>query len=184
MTDPVAVRVAALEEAYRRVEAEAMRGLPDHNPALRVEAVGFRPWDLSDDGLGDALLGVVVTPWCLDVVLLPQDPRKWEGLEEGSKHDLGLPCGSISFTAGGLRGVGPLLSAPLFSAMQDFTDHEGAMITARFALGDLLSPPPAEAPPPEPRRRRTEGPAPMGGPDLSRRAALGMSRVPRGRGPR
>lgn len=184
MTDAIAARAAALEDAYRRVEDASMRGLPVHNPALKVEALPFRAWDLTEQGLGNALLGVVVTPWCMNVVLLPQDPQKWEGLEDGSKHDIDLPCGRIGFVAGRLEGVGPLLTASLFSPMQDFADHEGALITARFALGDLLSPPPAEAPAPEPRRRRTEGPAPMGGPDMSRRAALGMSRTPRGRSPR
>lgn len=189
-TDPVptaadiAARSTALEAAYRRVEDASMRGLPVHNPALRVEVLGLRPWDLAAAGLGAGLLGVVVTPWCMNVVLLPADPAAWDGLAEGEKHDLALPCGSIAFTAGRLEGVGPLLTASLFSPMQDFADHDGAVITARFALGDLLSPPPAEAPPPETRRRRTEGPAPKAAVDLSRRAALGMGRAPRGRGPR
>ncbi|WP_141415236.1 [NiFe]-hydrogenase assembly chaperone HybE [Caenispirillum bisanense] len=182
--DVVLARSVALEDAYRRVEEGAMRGLPVHNAALRVEALGFRPWDLEAAGFGQALLGVVVTPWCMNVVLLPAEASGWADLEEGAKHDLDLPCGRVTFTAGRLEGVGPLLTCSLFSPMQDFADHDGAMITARFALGDLLTPPPAEAPAPEPRRRRTEGPAPMGGPDLSRRAALGMSRTPRGRTPR
>lgn len=180
----LAARVAALENAYRRVEAESMRGLPVHNAALRVEALGFRAWDLAAEGLGSALLGVVVTPWCMNVVLLPVDPQGWPDLEDGDKRDLDLPCGRVGFTVGRLEGVGRLLTCSLFSPMQDFADHDGAALTARFALGDLLSPPSAEASAPEPRRRRTEGPAPMGGPDMSRRAALGMSRTPRGRTPR
>lgn len=44
-----------VEAAFRRIDAERMADLPFRNPALRVEAVGFRMHD-------GQWLGVLVTP--------------------------------------------------------------------------------------------------------------------------
>ena len=44
-----------------------MQGLGFVNPALRVEAVAFEPWD-------GHWLGVMVTPWSINLLLLPHDP--------------------------------------------------------------------------------------------------------------
>ncbi len=56
--DPSARLVAAFEAAAVR-----MRGLPIVNPALAVEAVGFAPWE-------GHWLGVMVTPWFINLTLL------------------------------------------------------------------------------------------------------------------
>lgn len=178
--EAVAARVQALEAAFRKVDAERMQDMPLRNAALSVEAVGFQPWGLDR---GAALLGILVTPWCMNVKLLPLDPAAFDAPEDGTKETLDLPCGTVEFTAGTVEGVGPYLMCSLFSPMTEFADQGGARLTAQLALQDLLEPPAAPAPPPEPRRRRVEGPPPQGGPDLSRGAALGMSRTPRGRDP-
>lgn len=178
--DLIRDRVAALVEAFRQVDRTGMADMPLRNTALSVEAVGFRPWGLDD---GPALLGILVTPWSMNVMLLPLDAAAWADQDHGSKATIPLPCGGVEFTAGQVEGFGPYRMCSLFSPMAEFADQAGAVLTAQLALEDLLTEPAAAAPAPEPRRRRTEGPPPEGGPDLSRRAALGMTRTVRGRGP-
>ena len=60
-------RVQHLMDFYRRVETERMQGLPLLNPALRVEAVGFR---LAEEDASVAE-GVLITPWFMSLLRLP-----------------------------------------------------------------------------------------------------------------
>ena len=72
----------ALERTFRAAAAR-MAGLAVVNPALRVEAVGFAPWQ-------GCWLGVVVTPWCMNLVLAPLDPVMWQPLERGDRPLVGI----------------------------------------------------------------------------------------------
>ncbi|HEY0837508.1 MAG TPA: [NiFe]-hydrogenase assembly chaperone HybE [Azospirillum sp.] len=150
--DPMAERVAALTAAYRAAAEGGMRDVPICNPALRVEAVGFHP--LGDD----AWLGIVVTPWCMNAVLLPRDPAAWEAAADGATVPRTLPSGEYDFLAGRVDGVGPVLSLSLFSPMDEFAEHAVAVLTAQACLTELLKaeqpPPPEPAPPPVPPSRR------------------------------
>ena len=49
---------------YQRIADERMQGMPFVNRALRVEAVDFRAWD-------DHQVGVLITPWFMNLILLP-----------------------------------------------------------------------------------------------------------------
>lgn len=140
---PMASRVAALEDAFRRAEG-AMRDTPFHNPALRVEAVGFQAW-------GDHLwLGILITPWFMHAVLLPCDAAAWDDLVPGAaKHPHRLPAGRFDFELGRLDGFGMWQGCSLFSPMNDFGDHDSARLTALAALDALLTPE-EEEPKPEP----------------------------------
>lgn len=151
--DPMAERVAALAAAYRAAAEGAMRDVPICNPALRVETVGFRPCG------EDAWLGVVVTPWCMNAVLLPRDPAAWAALADGATVPRVLPSGEYDFLAGRLEGVGPLLSLSLFSPMEAFAEHAVAVLTAQACMDELLKaegeePAPEPAPQPAPPSRR------------------------------
>ena len=52
---------AALEQRFAQILDGPMRDVPMLNAALRVQAVGFRPW-------GAHWLGVLVTPWFMSPV--------------------------------------------------------------------------------------------------------------------
>lgn len=140
--DPMAARVAALENAFRKAEA-AFLGTAMHNPALRVEAVGFRPW-------GEAWLGILVTPWFMNVVLLPRDPAAWDALVPGAaKQRHALPAGDFDFEVGRLDGLGTWQACSLFSPMESFDTHETARLTAEACLEGLFTA--EEEPPPPPQ---------------------------------
>jgi [NiFe] hydrogenase assembly HybE family chaperone len=109
----------ALEAHFREAHRRAMQDAPICNPALEVACVGFRAW-------GDRILGVLVTPWFMNLVLTPAGSRETESVA--------FPSGAISFRRSDLQGLEPLMMCSLFSPMQDFADQEAALATARAAL--------------------------------------------------
>lgn len=134
----------ALLMAKYELAAQRMKDLPIYNPALRVEAVGFREFQGSQ-------LGIVVTPWFMNLVLLP-GPTAPSPPREGETHAHQLPAGAVDFVGARLDDVGPFETCSLFSPMPNFESAEAARATAEEALLLLLKPP--VAPPAIPARRQ------------------------------
>jgi len=132
-------RVAALVAAFERAE-DTMLGLPVHNDRLAVEAVGFRTW-------GEAMVGVMVTPWSMNLVSLPLSDAATPHGALGSSRALSFPSGTYSFVLGRMEGVGLLESCSLFSPMDEFDAQDVARATAEAAIGGLF-----DVPSPEPAR--------------------------------
>ena len=124
----------ALAAAYAVVHDRAMRGLPICNPALAVEAVGFRPH-------GGSALGVVVTPWFMNLVLTALPGHEPADLPAGAIRSLTFPAGTVTFTVSEVAGVGRVDSASLFSPMFSFDNQATARETAAATLEALLAPP-------------------------------------------
>ncbi|HEY0329113.1 MAG TPA: [NiFe]-hydrogenase assembly chaperone HybE [Rhodopseudomonas sp.] len=121
----------ALAVVYRVADL-AMRELPIHNAKLAVAAVGFRVYD------GHAL-GVVLTPWFMNLVLVPLDATEGEAAP-GATLSRSLPAGMFEFTVGALDGFGSIESCSLFSPMFDFADQQSALAAAEAALAAVLDP--------------------------------------------
>jgi [NiFe] hydrogenase assembly HybE family chaperone len=126
--------VRRLVDAYRRVAA-TLHGMPIYNPQLVVEAVGFRR---QDDGRH---AGVVVTPWFMNVAVLPAeaDAGRWQA---GRSLRFAFPSGEYEFHVGEVDGAGLVASCSLFSPMNDFTDHDAARTAAAAAAEALFQPDP------------------------------------------
>ncbi|MBI5132779.1 MAG: [NiFe]-hydrogenase assembly chaperone HybE [Rhodopseudomonas palustris] len=120
----------ALAAVYRGVE-RAMRDLPVFNPALQVAAIGFHA--VGDDGLG-----VVVTPWFMNLVRIPAAGD--DETQPGAVVTRALPAGALDFTVGVLDGFGRLESCSLFSPMFGFADQQAAESAAAAALAAVLDP--------------------------------------------
>lgn len=130
-----------LNAAYAAI-ASRMQGLPFVNPALRVEAVGFAPW-------GAHWLGVMVTPWFINLMLLPHDAAA-PAPQQGAKHRHRFPAGDYEFIGAHDEAIGDYEMCSLFSPVLEFADHEGAREVARLALAALLDPATAAAQTDEP----------------------------------
>ncbi len=140
-------RVAALVSAYRVAE-DAMVGLPVHNGALAVEALGFRPH-------GEGFAGIIVTPWCMNIVVLPADPAALPAVAVGASRQHVFPSGSYSFIMGRMDGVGTVETCSLFSPMDEFASQDGARAAAEAAVQELFeAPPEPEKPAPREVSRR------------------------------
>ena len=137
----------ALAALYAGVHRSRMQGLPIVNPALAVEAVGFAPWE-------GRWLGVMVTPWFINVVLAPLAPQAWTPLAPGEKRVETLPAGGFEFIGAFDENVGEFAISSLFSPVLEFEDQATARFVAATAREALLTPvPPVADPPPGPLRR-------------------------------
>lgn len=164
----------ALEAAYRRVQATRMAGLPFLNDRLAVEAVGFAPWKAH-------WLGVVVTPWFMNLVVAPRDAAQWRTLPAGEKRRFRFPAGEYDFVSAREDGVGEFFACSLFSPVGEFEDQATARFVAEHALAALLDPANDERAKPDGAPGAAEaGPAPA----LSRRDLLSGRFAPDGDEPR
>jgi len=142
---------ARLEDAFRAVQMERMRGLPFLNPAVRVEAVAFAPWK-------GHWLGVMLTPWSMNLILAPRDPAAWRQLPLGAKRRYTFPAGEFDFISAEAEAIGDYMTCSLFSPVLEFVDHETARQTAALAREALLDAANAEPAPGE-----IAAPGPQGG---------------------
>jgi [NiFe] hydrogenase assembly HybE family chaperone len=138
-------RVQALEQVFAHIAATHMRDVPVQNHALRVQAVSFAPQ--ADPAGGEWLLGVLVTPWFMNLVCLPMDlahaGETVLGVGQKAKRQVGSE--SFEFIGAHENGVGAFACCSLFSPMFEFADHATAVATAREVLSLLRTPAPAPA---------------------------------------
>jgi [NiFe] hydrogenase assembly HybE family chaperone len=121
---------AILEAVYRDTVQARMQGLPVYNPALRVEAHGFTPRD-------GHCSGVLITPWCMNLVLLPGEGDSWTGQAPGSRVEVAFPAATYSMILSLPTGIQPHLSLTLFTTVLDFPNQDTARLVADEVLKRL-----------------------------------------------
>lgn len=138
-----------LEAAFREIHAGQMRGVPMVNETLSVKAVGFRVHE-------GRVLGMLITPWFMNLILLPGPDEDWSRLATGAKDLVEFPSGFYEFLAAQRPEVGAYKACSLFSPMFDFSSMLQAVETAQAALVALFDPAHREpgVPSAEIRRRR------------------------------
>lgn len=144
---------AFLEAHYRRVWESRMHDLPFVNPALGVAAIGFRRFE------GD-WLGVMVTPWFLNLVLVSGGGRLWGDIPAGERRYVELPCGTLQFIADDDPDIGPYQYCPLIAPVTGIAGMEAALAAARDALAAAFAAPPPPPPSAEPVPARPAAEAP------------------------
>ena len=105
-----------------------MADVPILNPALKVEVVGLTIWKGSP-------LAVLITPWCMNLVLLPAK----DGKAESERTFYRFPSGDFAFLRGSEPEIGEYHSCALFSPMSQFADQEGARAVAEATLAALFA---------------------------------------------
>ncbi len=132
------IRAADLVAHYETIYETRMQDLPIVNRRLAVEAVGFEQWQDQD-------LGVLITPWFMNLVLLP-DSARLADLAQGDRVDCKFPSGSCELTVYHDEQLGSYLAAVLFRTVADFPDQAVARAVAEEALAQILTEPPAKEP--------------------------------------
>jgi [NiFe] hydrogenase assembly HybE family chaperone len=127
-------RVLALLECFREADA-VMRDLPIYNDKVAIEAIGFERFG------DDALLGVVLTPWFMNLILLPVLPEPMRMAEIGRPVEVELTVGKRTFVIGGNDVIGLYRAHSLHSPVLAFTLPGQAQAEARRQLGVLLTAP-------------------------------------------
>jgi [NiFe] hydrogenase assembly HybE family chaperone len=130
MADALPDPSARLTAAFRAA-AERMQGLDVVNAALAVEAVGFAPWD-------EHWLGVMLTPWFMNLTLLPRIPGGWRPLTTGAKRRYAFPAGEFEFVGANDATLGAYQVCSLFSPVHEFADQDTARLVAALAREALF----------------------------------------------
>ncbi|EHK54668.1 [NiFe]-hydrogenase assembly chaperone HybE [Allomesorhizobium alhagi] len=124
---------ARLEFVFQRIERTAMTGIPILNPALCVSAVGVQQWQ-------GEWLAVLVTPWFMDLVLLPAgDGQARPRMPTGTKEHVSFPAGQFEFIQAYDEELGGYRMCSLFSPMFEFADQESAEEAGRQVLAELFN---------------------------------------------
>lgn len=150
----------AVEEAFFRIQQDQMSDVPILNPALSVEAVDFQRWQ-------GHWLGIVVTPWCMSMLLVPGSVENWVSTGENKRRFVKFPAGDFAFLGGEEVELGEYQSCPLFSPMGKFATQSEATMTARASLIALLTSPQQAQEASKAEKRADE-------PSLSRRRFLAL----------
>ncbi len=130
MQDPQRI-AQQIEAAFERILCEKMQGIPIVNPAIRVEALGFQAYE-------GRVFGIIITPWLMNLVLLPATDEDWSGLQLGEKkwHQIGPR--QYKFLANDIDGIGVCRTHSLYSPMREFRSHEQAQAAALRFLDELI----------------------------------------------
>ncbi|MGP8026401.1 MAG: [NiFe]-hydrogenase assembly chaperone HybE [Acidocella sp.] len=125
-------RVSALIEQFGVVDA-GMRDLPIYNHTVAIESVGFRLFNDVE------LLGVVLTPWFMNLLILPITPVAMNMAEIGRTVSVELPIGARPFVVGGNEAVGLYKAHSLHSPVLSFTLPGQARAEAHRQLALLMT---------------------------------------------
>jgi len=120
-----------LEQLYDDIRVTRMTGIPILNDKLKVQAVGFREWN-------SHVLGVLITPWFMNLMLLPTKETDWSTYSVGSKHNYAFEAGLFEFIVGEEEKLGKYMSCSMFSPMVDFSTHEAAIQTAEAIVTGMF----------------------------------------------
>ena len=130
-------RVQTLVARFERIARESMCGLPFYNEALSVEAVGF-------ERIGDGWLGVLITPWFMNLMLVSGQPIPYAEAANGKKRSVELPGGPVQFLCGGTEDFGMFDAHSIASPMDVYKSQDQARAAARLARARMQTPPQAE----------------------------------------
>lgn len=128
MTNPA----QRLQAVFEHIAAQRMAGVPILNSAMRVEVVGFREWQ-------GRWIGVLVTPWMINLVLMAGEGAPLETLLQGESETWRFPSGAYAFMGLNEPELGACHICPLISPVTEFASHEDALEVARELIESLFS---------------------------------------------
>lgn len=134
MSDNAEIEIARkLEAVFNRIYKERMSDMPMVNDKLQVHALGFQPWQ-------QGYLGVLSTPWFMNLMLLPGPQQDWSSLQELGKQSHVFPSGRYEFITGYEAEIGKYQMCSLFSPVFEFADDDSAVETAQIIMRELMQP--------------------------------------------
>lgn len=120
-----------LQKIYQRIQDERMAAMPIINLNLSVKAINFRLWN-------DYFFGVLLTPWFMNLMLIPEQQEHYQNRTIGEKKSFQFPSGNYEFIINQENDLGYYLSCSLFSPMFAFADQQTAVQTAEQVMIELM----------------------------------------------
>lgn len=175
MSDALSPRARAFLDAFLAIDAR-MRDLPLYNPKIEVALFGFAPEPTEPAEGSDGEFGILVTPWAINAVHLPDEPIAYDENRLGRRAPLTLAGREIPFIWGGEETVGLFRQFSLHSPCPQFVLQAQALAEARLKRAELTTPPAVETPAADDAAPVAEAPAPARpkptGEQLARRELL------------
>jgi len=125
-------KVEILESTFNKIYRERMIDVPITNEKIEVRAIAFQRWQAS-------YLGVMITPWFMNLMLLPGETENWDDRQELSATTYTFPSGNYEFLTGFEPNIGKYQMCSLFSPMFEFSDNNSAIETARAIIKELMN---------------------------------------------
>ncbi len=125
-------KTAALVADFTEIWNAKMRDVPIVNKTLHVQAVGFQIHE-------GRPLGVLISPWFMNLVMLPGADEDWSGLTAGAKEIIGFPSGEYEFIHNTREQTGGYKACSLFSPMGDFSTQAQAVEVANAVMQALFN---------------------------------------------
>ena len=130
MKDPQSI-AKIVEHTFNKIHRENMQGIPILNSRINVQALGFQHYQ-------GRIIGIIITPWLMNVILLPSEDEDWSNLALGHKESHSFPSKTYRFLANEIDGIGFCQTHSLYSPMNEFANHEHAVRAAQSFIDDLL----------------------------------------------
>lgn len=124
----------ALVQAFQRIGATRMADMPLRNPALEIEAVGFREWS-------GRQVGVLITQWSISVIVLPGSAEDVHTLLLDERQRWLFPSGEYEFMGGTEPECGAYQFCSLFSPPHEIANQEQARAVAQAVMQQLFQAP-------------------------------------------
>ena len=121
-----------LQTVFERIHRKQMAGLPLLNPALQVQTLGFQVY-------AGRVIGIVITPWMMNLVMLPGDEDDWGNLKIGKKQTHKFPAKTHKFMVNEIDGIGLCQTCSLYSPMHEFVNQAHAVAAAQSFLDILMT---------------------------------------------
>ncbi|MCU7796793.1 MAG: [NiFe]-hydrogenase assembly chaperone HybE [Candidatus Thiodiazotropha sp. (ex Myrtea spinifera)] len=126
--DPLTQRI---EETFTRIEQEQMKGIPLLNPNLKVQTSSFQLFE-------ERIVGIVITPWLMNLILFPAEGEDWSNLTLGEKQTHRFPANEYRFMVNEFEGIGQCQTHSLHSPMHEFMDQDHAVAAAESFMQTLM----------------------------------------------
>lgn len=120
-----------IENAFQRIEQEQMQDIPLLNPALQVQSIGFQTYE-------GRTIGIIITPWMMNLLLLPSEKDDWSELKLGDKTHHRLPANEYRFLVNEIDGIGICQTHSLYSPMHEFMNQDHAVAAAENFMQTLM----------------------------------------------
>lgn len=130
--EEIIAKQQVIESVFNRIYQENMHDIPVNNEKIEVNVIGLQQWQ-------EYYLGIVITPWFMNIILIPCENQLWDDLAELSKQTYIFPSGRYSFITGRDKELGTYQMCSLFSPMFEFADNVAAIDTATVAIKELMN---------------------------------------------
>lgn len=120
-----------LLQAFEKILQENMKDVPILNHRLQVQTLGFQEYE-------GRIIGIVITPWLMNLVMLPNEQDDWSMLNLGKKMPIKFPSINYKFMVNEIDDIGKYKTHSLYSPMHEFSSQDHAVKVAQDFLGGLL----------------------------------------------